>query len=291
MLEKNHRKLILNKSDFTGSRAMKFVNKISRCHSLIVFLGTLLLITLGISPLMAAENIDPQNNDSQFAWGENVGWINAEPDGDGGPGVEVQIDKLTGYMWGENTGWISLSCENEATCLTLDYGVTNDGVGNLGGFAWGENIGWINFSCANNSTCGTANYGVTIDPDDGEFSGYAWSENVGWISFSCENNSSCGTLDYGLQTAWTLRADLSVSTTDSTDPVIVGDPFSYQITVSNVGPDDATNVIVTDTLPGNVTFQSTAATLPGTGSCSHDGSLTGGVVTCDGFDMAAGAGE
>ncbi|MDY6950446.1 MAG: hypothetical protein SWE60_02960, partial [Thermodesulfobacteriota bacterium] len=35
------------------------------------------------------ENIDPDNDDSQYAWGENVGWINLEPEGDGGPGVEV----------------------------------------------------------------------------------------------------------------------------------------------------------------------------------------------------------
>ena len=31
-----------------------------------------------------AENIDPDNDDSQYAWAENVGWINAEPGGDGG---------------------------------------------------------------------------------------------------------------------------------------------------------------------------------------------------------------
>ena len=35
-----------------------------------------------------AENIDPLNNGSQYAYGENVGWFNAEPNGDGGDGVE-----------------------------------------------------------------------------------------------------------------------------------------------------------------------------------------------------------
>jgi hypothetical protein len=133
--------------------------------------------------IAAAENVDPNNNNSQFAWGENVGWINAEPAG--GSGVQVSGTKLTGYMWGENIGWINMHCENNATCGTVGFGVTNDGAGNLGGYAWGENVGWISFSCQNNpSTCAsTGNYGVTINPVTGIFSGYAWGENIGWISF------------------------------------------------------------------------------------------------------------
>lgn len=57
----------------------------------------------------AAENIDPDNDGSQYAYGENVGWLNGEPDGNGGPGVEVSDLELTGYIWGENIGWINLS--------------------------------------------------------------------------------------------------------------------------------------------------------------------------------------
>jgi len=91
-----------------------------------------------------AENIDPNNNGSQYAWGENVGWLNAEPLGEGGPGVQVEELKLTGYIWAENIGWISLSCENTSSCSQVDYGLTNDGAGVLTGYAWGENVGWIN---------------------------------------------------------------------------------------------------------------------------------------------------
>jgi hypothetical protein len=140
------------------------------------------------------ENIDPDDDDSQYAWGENVGWLNLEPDGDGGPGVEVEDWMLTGYMWGENVGWISLSCENSFSCATVDYGVTNDGNGNLSGYAWGENTGWISFSCENTATCGTVDYGVTIDPATGEFSGYAWGENIGWIDFAPDG--------VGARTSW-----------------------------------------------------------------------------------------
>src|SRR2546426_8744304 len=114
-----------------------------------------------------AENIDPANDDHQYAWGENVGWINAEPSGNGGPGAEVSDFGLTGWMWGENIGWISLSCANTSSCLASNYGVSNNGFGLLSGFAWGENAGWINFgptACDPDPTCG-----VRIDPTTGYF--------------------------------------------------------------------------------------------------------------------------
>ena len=53
-----------------------------------------------------------------------------------------------------------------------------------------------------------------------------------------------------------LSADLSVTKTDSPDPVTEGNLLTYTLTVSNAGPDDATNVVLTDTLPGSVTFVS-----------------------------------
>lgn len=121
------------------------------------------------------ENIDPDNNDSQYAWGENMGWINAEPGGDGGNGVQVRNNELIGFMWSENAGWISLSCKNTESCERIQYGVVNDGEGHLSGHAWAENIGWINF----NPTGG----GVTIY-SDGAFGGLAWSENMGLILFN-----------------------------------------------------------------------------------------------------------
>ncbi len=125
-----------------------------------------------------AENIDPYADGSQYAYGENVGWLNFESGT--GDGVQVASDKLTGFIWGENIGWISLSCENTSSCGTVFYGVTNDGAGNLSGYAWAENVGWISFSCDNTSSCGTVDYGVTID-SDGNFDGWAYGENIGWI--------------------------------------------------------------------------------------------------------------
>ena len=160
-----------------------------------VALAAMLLLTV-VLPVrdVRAENIDPDNDDSQYAWAENVGWINAEPSGNGGAGVQVGDFQLSGWLWGENMGWISLSCLNTSSCGTVSYGVTNDGHGNLGGFAWAENVGWFNFAPSTSS--------AGIDPTSGEFSGYLWSENLGWISLSCTNTGSCGTVDYGIKTDW-----------------------------------------------------------------------------------------
>jgi uncharacterized repeat protein (TIGR01451 family) len=60
-------------------------------------------------------------------------------------------------------------------------------------------------------------------------------------------------------------ADLSITKTDSPDPAIVGNNLTYSIAVHNFGPDPATSVMVTDTLPGNVSFVSAT---PSQGSCS-----------------------
>ena len=128
-----------------------------------------------------AENIDPLEDGSRYAYGENVGWFNFQPNGPDGEGTEVTDSAVTGFVWAENIGWINLS-------PALHGGVVNDGHGNLSGHAWGENVGWINFK----PTGG----GVTIDAD-GNFNGRAWGENIGWIHL--RNDA----IPYKVQTAWT----------------------------------------------------------------------------------------
>lgn len=53
-----------------------------------------------------------------------------------------------------------------------------------------------------------------------------------------------------------VATDLRIDKVDLTDPVNAGNQFTYQITVTNDGPDDATGVVVTDPLPAGVTFVS-----------------------------------
>ena len=45
------------------------------------------------------------------------------------------------------------------------------------------------------------------------------------------------------------EADLEITKSDSPDPVTTGSDLTYTITVTNNGPDAATSVTVTDTLP------------------------------------------
>src|SRR3989344_984137 len=115
----------------------------------LVCLFSLGMIAFG-DPARAA-GIDPDNDGSRFAWGENVGWLNFRPIHDDlSSYVDVADDHLSGMVWGENIGWIALSCTN---CANVSFGVTNDGLGNLSGYTWGENVGWISFSCQNTSSC------------------------------------------------------------------------------------------------------------------------------------------
>ena len=75
-------------------------------------------------------------------------------------------------------------------------------------------------------------------------------------------------------------ADLTVSKSDSVDPVVAGSPLAYTVTVMNNGPAAAENVVVTDTLPAGVTFVSTvgcAEDPAGVPSCSL-GTLPNGMA-------------
>jgi len=77
------------------------------------------------------------------------------------------------------------------------------------------------------------------------------------------------------------EADLSITKTGSPDPVNQGDTLVYSISVSNNGPATAAAVVMTDTLPSAVTYQSSSATQ---GTCS----LSGSTVTCNIGSMSNG---
>jgi hypothetical protein len=187
------------------------------------------LLAVLASGLAWAENIDPDDDGSQYAWSENVGWFNAEPAVGGQPGVDVDDFELSGYMWGENIGWVSLSCQNTASCGAVPHAVVNDGNGTLSGYAWSENAGWINFA--------PQAAGVSIDPVTGVFSGRAWGENIGWITFS-----SAGPHPYALKTGWCEATaappagtpDVSIDAT-SWSWLPLGDADWYEVVSGDLG--------------------------------------------------------
>lgn len=70
-----------------------------------------------------------------------------------------------------------------------------------------------------------------------------------------------------------VLADLSISKKESRDPVMINNPLSYSLKVTNSGPSPVTGVTVTDVLPNGLSFVSANSTL---GSCSFSNST----VTC-----------
>ncbi|MCB9851671.1 MAG: thrombospondin type 3 repeat-containing protein [Phycisphaerales bacterium] len=82
---------------------------------------------------------------------------------------------------------------------------------------------------------------------------------------------------------WGLNcADISVTKVDSPDPTVPNVPLTYTITVTNNGPDDATDVIATDTLPAGASVDSV------TSSQGLIGQTTGS-ITFDFGTIASGA--
>lgn len=135
-----------------------------------------MLLVVALS-LQADTTIDPGNS---YAYGANIGWVNAE--GDVANGAVIGQAVCLGYMYGANVGWIHLgdgtpdngmSYENNSAA---DYGINHDGAGNLTGYAYGSNIGWISFE----QTYGQPKVNLLT----GVLSGYAWSANTGWINLS-----------------------------------------------------------------------------------------------------------
>jgi uncharacterized repeat protein (TIGR01451 family) len=99
-----------------------------------------------------------------------------------------------------------------------------------------------------------------------------------------ETDPSAGNNSTTEDTAVGDRTDLAVTKASSPDPVQPGATLTYTVTVTNNGPDAATGVVLTDTLPGTVIYVSASAT---SGMCSQ----SSGTVTCNIGAIANGASE
>jgi hypothetical protein len=138
------------------------------------------LVLLGaLASGIAGTTIDPAN---KYAWGANLGWLDwTGGTGETANGAVIGEYVCSGCIYSANVGWINLGSGSPANGIfyqnnsAADFGVTNDGLGNLRGYAYGANIGWINFE----------NTGAPrVNLLNGQMSGYVWSANCGWISLS-----------------------------------------------------------------------------------------------------------
>ncbi len=89
-----------------------------------------------------------------------------------------------------------------------------------------------------------------------------------------ENDPSTANNSTSAGTTVSPSADLSLTTTDAPDPVSTGSNLVYTLNVANLGTANATTVVLTDTLPTGVTYQS------GTGTGWTCGAIAGGRVRC-----------
>ena len=103
--------------------------------------------------------------------------------------------------------------------------------------------------------------------------GFFFDERVGTIYV--------GTRGRGMWRIDVPEADLEITKSDSPDPVTAGTELFYTLTVKNNGPDTASGIVVTDTLPAQVDYVTNTNPL----GCA----AAAGVVTCPVGELASGA--
>ncbi|MFD4911128.1 glycine-rich protein, partial [Kitasatospora purpeofusca] len=82
------------------------------------------------------------------------------------------------------------------------------------------------------------------------------------------------------------QANLTISKTLLTNPVVPGQPVQWRVTVTNNGPSRARNVVVTDQVPAGVSGASMTADTGGA-NCP----ISGGVATCPAVEIPAGSSQ
>jgi large repetitive protein len=114
------------------------------------------------------------------------------------------------------------------------------------------------------------------------------NNNAGATSSTQDNNpgnSSGGATPVTIGGSGT--ADLAITKTTPTTTAAPGSTVVYTISTTNNGPNTATNVVVTDTLPASLRFQSIAPAA--TFTCTTPAVGSSGTITCTGGPLANGA--
>jgi hypothetical protein len=156
----------------------------------------------------------------------------------------------SGNIYSANVGWINLGSGTPTNGIYYqnlsgnDYGVNQDGLGNLRGYAYAANIGWINFESTG---------APQVNLRTGDFSGSCWSANCGWISLSNlvahvqTDTLSPGELaPNGLPAAWLLTYFGTTNVNPNADPTGKGMTIGQDY-AAGTDPNDASSVLkITD---------------------------------------------
>jgi uncharacterized repeat protein (TIGR01451 family) len=186
---------------------------------------------------------------------------NAGPD----PGVDTTLSDTTPA----NTTFVSLSSPAGWTCATPAVG----GTGSI--------------SCTNPSVPMGASdvFTLVVNVNAATAGGTVISNTASATSTTPDpvsaNNTATAT------TTVSAGADVSVTKTDSPDPVTAGGNITYAIVVANAGPSDASSLTLSDVVPASTTFASLTAPVGWTCTTPAVGGI--GTVTCTDPTLAAGA--
>ncbi|HEX7149892.1 MAG TPA: hypothetical protein VF618_00275 [Thermoanaerobaculia bacterium] len=121
-------------------------------------------------------------------------------------------------------------------------------------------------------------------PPNTTFTNIASVTTVGSLDPNDENNLA----PFSTSTPAAPQGDLAISKS-AQSAAAAGSDVPFTLTITNAGPDAAENVVLTDTLPGDMTFVSLdQPTGPGF-SCTTPAIGAGGTVTCTAATLAAGA--
>ena len=123
-----------------------------------------------------------------------------------------------------------------------------------------ESSGTVTCALGTVANAGSASVEMQVRPQEGgQITNQAGVSSD--VADQAPGNNSAST-----ETTVDPAADLSLTKTDSPDPVLAGELLTYTLAVHNAGPSSATAVELTDTLPAGVTFVSAD---PTQGSCSE----------------------
>lgn len=92
--------------------------------------------------------IDSVTGLSGYVWGNELGWINLNPTGEGVTFANATTGLLTGKAWSQVSGWINFAPTGQTVTISPS-------TGQFSGWAWtgGPFGGWIKFDCSDNDSC------------------------------------------------------------------------------------------------------------------------------------------
>ncbi len=150
---------------------------------------------------------------------------------------------------------------------------------------WTCNLGTLTCTIATLAANTTANFTFVTKVNTNVASGTNITQTDSVTCAASDPNCANNTASSTVQVA--DSADMSITNSATPVPVIAGNNITYTQVVANAGPSTATTATLTETTPGNTTFQS--VTIPAGWSCITPAVGTSGTITCTDPSFAVGS--